>query len=685
MTSSETLTTDTSTILSDGERQAGQPSRQKGPAGSGGAGGAVGRDAASPLALRIFAEDIRLIRSPEDWARFQRALSGGTIDLNPHQIDAALFAFRNPISNGAILADEVGLGKTIEAGLVIAQKWAEGRRRILILAPCSLRKQWQAELLDRFGLPSEVLDGASAPPASGRRGGRKAARAGVAGRSCERILITSYEFAYRRRKELARPGMWTGSAGITGADEWDLVVFDEAHRLRGVNRSGSKMARALRDTFAGRPKLLLTATPLQNNLMELHGLVSFIDDRLLGPEDAFRARFCSDDNGLSARNLEQLRERLSGIICRTLRRQVREYVKFTERHKITVDFTPGPVERELYEEVTDFLRRARFGGIGTAQRSLIVLVYHKLLGSSCRAVAATLAMMEEHLRAAAAGCEGEVVSERLLRAASEDVESLGEEIEEIAGGEEDAAEENADGPPGDASAAASSTRSGNGDPASIRPAVSPAEELAEITRLRRKAEAIRTEAKCEALASILPKLLDENERKGYPRKAVIFTESRRTQRLLLERLSMPDIGLAGRISILNGVNDGPEADRALRLWKKDVPPAETARAESREAAVRQAIVHEFRHYTTVLISTEAGGEGLNLQFANLLVNYDLPWNPQRIEQRIGRCHRYGQKFPVLVVNFINTANAAEKRVYELLDQKFHLFDGLFGSSDEILG
>src|SRR4030066_1554599 len=106
---------------------------------------------------------------------------------------------------------------------------------------------------------------------------------------------------------------------------------------------------------------------------------------------------------------------------------------------------------------------------------------------------------------------------------------------------------------------------------------------------------------------------------------------------------------------------------------------------SKDAVIREALIHEFRNHTKILIATEAGAEGINLQFCNIVINYDLPWNPQRVEQRIGRCHRYGQKYEVIVANFLNTKNRADRRLLELLQTKLNLFDGLFGSSDEILG
>ncbi|MCL4208004.1 MAG: DEAD/DEAH box helicase family protein, partial [Pirellulaceae bacterium] len=189
------------------------------------------------------------------------SLSNATVDLNPHQIDAALFAFRSPLSRGAILADEVGLGKTIEAGIIISQLWAEKKRRILVLVPASLRKQWGTELSEKFFLPSLIMESKSFRELS-----RKTA---TPFQPSNQIVICSHQFAR------------TKAAEITGVP-WDLVVIDEAHRLRNVYKKDNKIARAIRDAIQGRPKVLLTATPLQNSLMELYGLVTFVDEHVFG-------------------------------------------------------------------------------------------------------------------------------------------------------------------------------------------------------------------------------------------------------------------------------------------------------------------------------------------------------------------------------------------------------------------
>jgi SNF2 family DNA or RNA helicase len=173
------------------------------------------------------------------------------VDLNPHQVDAALFALANPLQKGVVLADEVGLGKTIEAGLVLCQRWAERKRKLLVVAPAHIRKQWQSELSEKFNLPSVVLD---------RRAWNKLRQEGNPNPfDCGKIAIVSYGFASRMKEELR-------------SIAFDLVVLDEAHKLRNAYQPSRKGGQAIRWAFELRQKLLLTATPLQNSLLELYGL-----------------------------------------------------------------------------------------------------------------------------------------------------------------------------------------------------------------------------------------------------------------------------------------------------------------------------------------------------------------------------------------------------------------------------
>ena len=293
------------------------------------------------------------------------------VDLNPHQVDAALFACRNPLSRGVILADEVGLGKTIEAGLVIAQRWAERRHKILIIVPANLRKQWHQELQDKFGLSAIILE-------SKNYNALRKSQANPFNQ--EDIIICSYQFAKSKADDIQRI-------------HWDLAVLDEAHRLRNVYKSGNIIARTLKDAMAHvHAKVLLTATPLQNSLLELYGLVSIIDGRVFGDLDSFRAQFTG------RANFDALRKRLAPVCKRTQRQQVQPYVSYTKRRAIVQEFTPTDEERELSHLVADYLRRPNLKALPEGQRQLISLVLWKLLASSSRAIAGALATMAERLQ-----------------------------------------------------------------------------------------------------------------------------------------------------------------------------------------------------------------------------------------------------------------------------------------------
>jgi superfamily II DNA/RNA helicase len=165
-------------------------------------------------------------------------------------------------------------------------------------------------------------------------------------------------------------------------------------------------------------------------------------------------------------------------------------------------------------------------------------------------------------------------------------------------------------------------------------------------------------------------------------KAIIFTESRRTQEYLFNLLQQAEF--VGKVVLFNGTNTDSQSQAIYQAWMKQRSATDRITG-SPTADKRAALVEYFRDTASIMIATEAAAEGINLQFCNLVVNYDMPWNPRRIEQRIGRCHRYGQKFDLVLVNFLNKANAADIRVYQLLAEKFKLFDGVFGASDGVLG
>jgi len=553
------------------------------------------------------------------------------VDLNPHQVEAALFACQNPLSRGVILADEVGLGKTIEAGLVIAQHWAERKRRIIIIVPANLRKQWHQELQDKFALDALILETKSY---------NQLRKEGVGNPFDAKIpVICSYQFAKAKINDVS-------------AVMWDLVVFDEAHRLRNVYKPSNIIANTLKDGLASvHSKVLLTATPLQNSLLELYGLVSIIDERVFGDLDSFRQQFATINQEDTFR---RLRSRIAPLCKRTLRRQVAHTIAYTKRIPLLEEFSPSADEQALRGLVADYLRRPELKALPNSQRQLITLVLWKLLASSTHAIGGALGTMASRLEALV---EKSKTPPNLIEVLDEDYEALDEEAEEWE-------DEQTNG------------KSDEGDLNAIRA------EIIELRRYEAMATNIRDNAKGQALLTALAKAFAELGRLGAPRKALIFTESRRTQDYLLSLLKDTEYG--DGIVLFNGTNSDKDAQRIYKTWLEKHAGTDRITG-SKTADTRAALVEHFKENGKVMIATEAGAEGINLQFCSLVINYDLPWNPQRIEQRIGRCHRYGQKFDVVVVNFVDLSNEADRRVYELLDQKFQLFSGVFGASDEVLG
>lgn len=584
-------------------------------------------------------------RCPSDSVeKLASVLADAQVDLNPHQIEAALFAFRSPFSRGAILADEVGLGKTIEAGLLLSQKWAERNRRLLVIVPANLRKQWSQELADKFFLPSIILE---------NRTFNDFIRSGNLNPfQQDAIILCSYQFARAKESYIRQT-------------PWSLVVIDEAHRLRNVYKPSSKIANAIKQAVAPFPKVLLTATPLQNSLLELYGLVSIIDDYAFGDFKSYKSRFTrlSDDEDFS-----ELKERLKPICKRTLRRQVLEYVKYTNRHALVQEFIPTPEEQQLYDLVSSYLQQPKLYALPASQRQLVTLILRKLLASSTYAISGTLDSLTQRLESAAAASEP-------VETLPKDLPENWEELEELADEWEGEEEE----------------ESGKTDLKKLTPEelIDVRREISQLRGFYNLAKSIIKNSKGEVLLTALRRgfaaATEAQKNQGaatLQQKAVIFTESRRTQDYLFHVLERTEF--AGKVMMFNGTNTDPKSKEIYRHWLEKYAHTDKI-SGSPSADMRAALVEYFRDNASILIATEAAAEGINLQFCNLVVNYDLPWNPQRIEQRIGRCHRYGQKFDVVVVNFLNKSNAADLRVYELLDQKFRLFNGVFGASDEVLG
>lgn len=577
---------------------------------------------------KYFAHELTIQHAANDVDRLSQSLFDASVDLNPHQINAALFALNNPLNKGVVLADEVGLGKTIEAGLVLSQYWAERKRKLLIICPASLRRQWAQELQDKFNLPSQILDAKT---------WKNLQKQGVHNPLADRrVVIMSYHYAARLEEPLLTV-------------PWDLVVIDEAHKLRNAHRASNKMGQALKRALPGRKKLLLTATPLQNSLMELYGLSTVIDDHIFGDDRSFRQQYIQGQNAMPA-----LKARLNSFVYRTLRKDVLEYIRYTQRKTITVPFTPTTREQQLYDGITALLDAEQSYALPKNQRHLVGLILRKLQASSSNAVLNTLQTIKRRLEALQTGRQDEA---DLIAQLVEDDDLEQEYVEEVT----------------------------ELDNAEIHYAVNQQQlalEIKELAGYIELAKAITTDSKAMALLIALAQGFEQMAAMGAPGKVIVFTESRRTQEYLAQFLA--ENGYAGKIVTFSGSNNSPAATEIYQQWLAANQGADSI-SGSPQIDRRTALIDHFRQHADIMIATEAAAEGVNLQFCSLVINYDLPWNPQRVEQRIGRCHRYGQKFDVVVINFLNKDNLADQRVLELLTEKFHLFDGVFGASDNVLG
>lgn len=555
-----------------------------------------------------------------------RCLLNTEIEMNPHQINAFCAAISALKTGGIVLADEVGLGKTIEAALVIKYVLDSGAKHILISLPATLRKQWEVELDEKFGLKATILDRLSVEKDF------YGTKQWLENPKDYRIILASYDYTSKLIKRF--PSI-----------KWDFVVIDEAHNLRNVFH-GAKRARNLYEVTKGIPKILLTATPLQNSLSDLHGLISYIDPRIFGSEKVFNKRY------VNGQDYEGLKRELIPVLYRTLRREVGKYMDFKKRVCRTVDFKLTPDEGELYMLVNNFLKRPVLYSIPTSNQNLITLVIRKLLASSSFALIETFEVLKVRLEKLKEGTKSANAQEGF------DLfwEFVEDEIDESDFEEED-------------------------DEDTIFQKQLIQEELDEVHQIIKIAGKITQNAKIIALKTAIQTAFEYQAMHDIPKKVVVFTESKRTQKYIASELRGSGYDDED-ILLFNGDFNDTMTSEIYRAWQvKNFGKTNYGRS----VEYKHAIVDYFKDNAKILIVTDAGSEGLNLQFCSTVINYDLPWNPQKIEQRIGRCHRYGQKNDVVAINLLNTENAADQRVYEILSRKFELFEGVFGASDVALG
>ncbi|MEK3882559.1 SNF2-related protein [Paenibacillus sp. PL2-23] len=478
--------------------------------------------------LTMEAEEARRVESFEE---LQCLKTLPAIEPMPHQISTASKVLHE-MGGRAILADEVGLGKTIEAGLVLKEYMVRGLvKRALILVPASLVLQWVRELNQKFGISAVAQ--------------KKEHTWGYD------IVVASIDTA-KRDPHRER---------VLGTD-YDLIIIDEAHKLKNKKTTNYQFATQLRKKYC----LLLTATPIQNDLDELYNLITLLKPGQLGGQSEFAANFVVDKR--LPKNEDQLQEALSSIMIRNRRGD--GGIHFTKRFVKNIPLSLSPEEKALYDAVTGFVkeRYEESGGDMSSMLSLVTL--QREVCSSRDAVFLTLV--------------------NLFKKTSED--------------------------------------------SPIRP---------KIWELVEKIKGIKANTKAEKAMELVKEM---NE------KVIIFTEYRATQEYLLQFFRSHDMMA---VPYRGGMN------RGKKDWMMDL----------------------FRGRAQVLIATEAGGEGINLQFCHHMINFDLPWNPMRVEQRIGRVHRLGQTEDVRIYNLC-TQGTIEEHIVNLLHEKINLFELVIGELDHIL-
>ncbi|HEY9607094.1 MAG TPA: SNF2-related protein [Allocoleopsis sp.] len=463
------------------------------------------------------------------------------IDKHWYQIETARKVLRQ-LGGRALLADEVGLGKTIEAGLILSEYLARGMiQSLLILTPASLVSQWQQELQTKFGIETITTDD-------------------------KQLQLNPDEFWSRNNRLIASLNTAKSAKhfNLVTTRNWDLVIVDEAHHLKNRNTLNWKLVNALNKRFI----LMLTATPVQNSLVELFNLLTLLKPGLLKTEAAFKKEYVSSKNGRVPKNPEKLRQLMREVMVRNTRSLVD--VQLPKRFATTITVSPSKSEEKLYQDLTEYVRSLEIGESDAAKT-------HKL---------------DKFSRT------------NLLMRAGSSPQALADSLKNL-------------------------SKKFNSE---------------ELKTLTRHASQIKQVEKAQALVDLLKK---------STQKTIVFTTHRATSAYLAKTLEEAGIAFAQFLGDMS-------------LKEKD------------------AAIEAFRDRVPVLLASETGGEGRNIQFANAIVNYDLPWNPMKIEQRIGRIHRIGQKQDVFIFNFC-LKDSIEEYILRILHDKINMFELVVGEIETILG
>ncbi len=477
------------------------------------------------------------------------------IQVYPFQVAAASFAMRSPYQKGVILCDEAGMGKTHEAILVVVQKWLEGINRIFIAVPnADLLMQW-IDTLDRcYTVPYVMLTGREDWEQNISDENPNAFEQNA-------VILTTFDFL-------------TDQQAAAKEIKWDLTVFEEANALSSVGNQGSSQAKILKDIAEDSFKILLTGTPIEKNIMDLYGLMYFIDETVLPDAETYMKQYLRRPE-----NYPELAERVSKYCFRTLRSQAKQYAKIPERILVTLEYTPSAKEQKLYDLLYAYVNQDNKIAFPEMNRYDLAL---RLLGLQSSSTAAVL----------------------------QTIRGVIKRLKHLPNAED---------------------------------------ELNKFREMESIAESIETDEKAKLLLKWLTKIMPVLRRLGANKKAVIFTESVETQKTLYALLKDKY-----RTTVYNGSAD-------------------------------YSAIRAFKEYGEILLSTDNGARGFDLQESALVINYDLLYNTLKMEQRIDRCHRLDQQNDVLAVAFINKNNFADVRKLELVNKRFLVSDGVFGVSDSVIG
>ncbi len=498
----------------------------------------------------------------------------------PHQIETVRKVMRR-FRGRVLLADEVGLGKTIEACLLLREYLLRRLiKRVLILVPNPLVSQWHEELSSKFHLDFKI-----------------APRTATSSRdefwtTHDRVLVsTSFARTGRRPEAIA-------------SAQWDLVIVDEAHHCRNRTTKLWKLVNSLQR----RHMFLLTATPVQNNLVELYSLLTLLEPGHLKTEADFKKQFVTRGNPRDPRNRHRLRDLLGEVMIRNTRGLVQ--INLPPRYAQTIIATPGEEESQLLIDIQQYLRDQLATTVNTTttddaeQESP-----EELDASSTESADMSEAVGCDQRLTSRAGTPGSTVGISRMRLHAI-LTSIGSH------------------------------------PATAAATLQPLAERDDRARqLCERAGRITHSAKDEKLLQLLKESRDH--------KVLVFVASIRT----LHRLQSLLTEAAISFSTFSGEQSSTDKDAAVEQLKSSV---------------------------NVMLCTESGGEGRNLQFADTLINFDLPWNPMKIEQRIGRIHRFGQTQDVFIFNLC-TAGTLESRILKLLNDKIRMFELVVGEVGSILG